>query len=236
MKVTHLLFDLDNTLYPSTAAIDQGITSRMIGFVADLLGLDFQQAAERRKQRLPFYGTTLEWLKTEHGLKDTDAYFAAVHPPQEIQELNPDPNLRPLLQSLGLPMTILTNAPRCHAQRILEFLNVADLFTGIHDIQSNGFKGKPYPDSYRTALAAGGFTVAETVFFDDHKKYTDGYQAIGGQAVLVQHPGTATGGAHPLDSRGNQSTCQKLHSAGPAQLVIESVYQVSQVLELLAKK
>ena len=151
MKIRHLLFDLDNTLYPSTAAIDQGITSRMIGFVADVLELDFQQAAERRQQRLPFYGTTLEWLKTEHGLEDTDAYFAAVHPPQELQELNPDPNLRPLLQSLGLPMTILTNAPRCHAQRVLEFLNVADLFTGIHDIQSNGFKGKPYPDSYRTA-------------------------------------------------------------------------------------
>lgn len=233
MKIRHLLFDLDNTLYPSTAAIDQGITSRMIGFVADVLELDFQQAAERRQQRLPFYGTTLEWLKTEHGLEDTDAYFAAVHPPQELQELNPDPNLRPLLQSLGLPMTILTNAPRCHAQRVLEFLNVVDLFTGIHDIQSNGFKGKPYPDSYRTALAAGGFTVAETLFFDDHKKYTDGYQAIGGQAVLVQHPATATGHPHPLDSIVEQADSPK---TGPAQLVIASVYQVPQVLELLAKK
>ena len=134
MNIKHLLFDLDNTLYPSTAAMDQGITRRMIGFVADFLGLDFQQATERRIQRLPFYGTTLEWLKTEHGLTDIGAYFNAVHPPEEIEELNPDPNLRPLLQSLELPMTILTNAPLCHAQRILEFLNVADLFTSIHAV------------------------------------------------------------------------------------------------------
>ena len=55
MNIKHLLFDLDNTLYPSTAAMDQGITRRMIGFVADFLGLDLQQATEQRIQRLPFY-------------------------------------------------------------------------------------------------------------------------------------------------------------------------------------
>ena len=225
MTIRHLLFDLDNTLYPSTAAMDQGVTRRMIGFVADLLGLDYQQAAERRVQRLPHYGTTLEWLKTEHGLTDVAAYFSAVHPPEEIQELSPDPNLRPLLQSLGLPMTILTNSPRVHAQRVLEFLDVADLFSGIHDIESNGLKGKPYPEAYRAALSAAGFGIEETVFFDDHKKYTDGYQRLGGQAVLVRHPETA-GKRHPLDSLSPPDV--------PPQIVIESVYHVPQVLERLS--
>ena len=224
MNIKHLLFDLDNTLYPSTAAMDQGITRRMIGFVADFLGLDLQQATEQRIQRLPFYGTTLEWLKTEHGLTDITAYFNAVHPPEEIEELPPDPNLRPFLQSLKLPMTILTNAPLCHAQRVLEFLNVADLFTSIHDIESNGFKGKPYPEAYKRALSTAGFSIEETVFFDDHKKYTDGYQAIGGQAVLVQHPEQA-GQQHPLDSLSSSNQLP--------QLVIQSVYQVPQVLTQL---
>lgn len=228
MKITHLLFDLDNTLYPSTTAIDQGITRRMIGFVADFLGLDYQEASQRRAQRLPHYGTTLEWLRTEHGLEDTDAYFSAVHPPQEIQELSPDPNLRPLLQSLGLPMTILTNSPLAHAQRVLEHLDVSDLFTGIHDIQSNGLKGKPYPDAYWNALSAAGFGLEETVFFDDHRKYTDGYQAIGGQAVLVRP--RDTGQSHPLDRHSSPAL------SGPPQLVIASVYQVPQALELLAKE
>lgn len=228
MKTTHLLFDLDNTLYPSTTAIDQGITRRMIGFVADFLGLDYQDAAQLRVQRLPHYGTTLEWLRTEHGLEDTDAYFSAVHPPQEIQELSPDPNLRPLLQSLGLPMTILTNSPLSHALRVLEHLDVADLFTGIHDIQSNGLRGKPYPEAYRNALSAAGFGLEETVFFDDHKKYTDGYQAIGGQAVLVRHSDNSQ--PHPLDTHSTPAP------GGPPQLVIASVYQVPQALELLARE
>lgn len=122
-------------------------------------------------------------------------------------------------------MTILTNAPLCHAQRVLEFLNVADLFTSIHDIQSNGFKGKPYPEAYHKALTTSGFDIAETIFFDDHKKYTDGYQALGGQAVLVQHPAEANR-CHPLDSHSNSDLLP--------QLVIPSVYQIPQVLEQLS--
>ena len=110
-------------------------------------------------------------------------------------------------------------------QGVGEFLNVADLFTSIHDIQSNGFKGKPYPEAYHKALASSGFSISQTIFFDDHKKYTDGYQALGGQAVLVQHPSEANR-PHPLDS----------HSAPDVlpQLVIPSVYQIPQVLEQLA--
>ena len=222
MQAAHLLFDLDNTLYPSTAAIDQGITRRMIGFVANLLNIDLQQAERLRAKRLPFYGTTLEWLKTEHGLEDVESFFSAVHPPEELDEIPPDPKLRPLLQSLGLPMTILTNAPLCHAQRVLEFLNVADLFVGIHDIQRNGFKGKPYPDAYLQALSTSGFTVEETVFFDDHKKYTKGYQDLGGQAVLIQ----GSSGTEILTIPAPQDNLLP-------QLAIESVYQVPKVLDYL---
>ena len=129
MKITHLLFDLDNTLYPSTAKIDEGITHRMLSFTANLLGVSYEEAVQRRIERLPLYGTTLEWLRTEHGLVDVDEYFSAVHPPEEVNELQKDVNLRPLLKSLGLPMTILTNAPRRHAVRVLEFLEIADFQT-----------------------------------------------------------------------------------------------------------
>lgn len=249
MNINHLLFDLDNTLYPSTAAIDQGISSRMVGFVADFLGLDYQQAAQRRKQRLPLYGTTLEWLITEYNLKDVDSFFSAIHPPEEIQELSKDPNLRPFLKSLGLPMTILTNAPLCHATRVLEYLEVADLFTSVHTIQSNNLKGKPYAVAYHKALSATGFTLEETVFFDDHPKYTNGYQVLGGQAVLIQHPETKEG--HSLDlgqgdrvhsdlvQRENQEDSLSFIPAPEAgllpQVVIPSVYQVPQVLEFFAK-
>ncbi|AEE15892.1 HAD-IA family hydrolase [Treponema brennaborense] len=221
---THLLLDLDNTLYPASAAMDRGITTRMLHFTAELLGVSYEQAVKERERRLPNYGTTLEWLRSEHGLTDTDAYFAAVHPPQEIEELTPDPHLRSLLQSFALPMTVLTNAPEIHALRVLDFLNVADLFTGIYDIQSNGFKGKPYPQAYLTAIEGAGSTVSETLFFDDHKKYTDGYVHIGGTAVLVKQ------------QSGIDSAVSQVHADSDAKTyVISSVYDIPALLARLAR-
>ena len=82
MTVKHLIFDLDNTLYPATSKMDDGITRRMIAFVADWLKTDRAHAEILRAEGLPRYGTTLEWLMQEAGLQDIEAYFRAVHPAQ----------------------------------------------------------------------------------------------------------------------------------------------------------
>lgn len=183
--IRHLLLDLDNTLYPASGAMDEGITNRMLDFVARFLAVPLEEAKKYRIEGLKSCGTTLEWLRTRHGLTDMDAFFAAVHPESEIDELTADANLRPYLLSLGLPMTLLTNAPMAHATRVLDFFNIKDLFTGIYDLTFHNGKGKPHASSFLDTLAAAGFSVAETLFVDDLPKYCRGFQAIGGKAVLV---------------------------------------------------
>jgi len=181
----HLLLDLDNTLYPASGGMDEGITRRMLGFVSSFLGVPFEEGVRLRKEGLLTYGTTLEWLRTERGLSDENAFFQAVHPDSEIEELRKDPALRPYLASLGLPMTLLTNAPRIHADRLLAFFGIADLFTGVFDLNWHNGRGKPHADCFLNTLKAVGFGVEETLFVDDLPKYTRGYKALGGQAVLV---------------------------------------------------
>jgi len=183
--IRHLLLDLDNTLYPASGGMDEGITRRMIGFVASWLGVPVDEAVRLRVAGLPGYGTTLEWLKAEHGLTDDAVYFEAVHPQSEIEELTPDPALREYLLSLGLPMTLLTNAPMSHAERLLRFFNVSDVFLGVFDVTYHGGKGKPHPSSFLDTLEAVGHGVEDSLFVDDHPKYVRGYRAIGGQAVIV---------------------------------------------------
>lgn len=187
--IRHILFDIDNTLYRASDGMDEGITRRMLQFVARYLGTSFEESLARRASGLPKYGTTLEWLKAEHGLTDETAYFDAVHPESELSELKPDPNLRSYLLSLGLPMTVLTNAPMSHALRVLKFYNVDDIFTGIYDITFHGGKGKPHESAFRATLEASGFGVDETLFLDDLPKYARGYKAIGGKAVIVDETG-----------------------------------------------
>jgi len=187
--IRHLLLDLDNTLYPASGGMDEGITRRMLEFVAQFLGVTFEEGVKLRLKGIPSYGTTLEWLKAEHGLTDQNAFFDAVHPESEITELQDDPALRPFLLSLGLPMTLLTNAPMTHARRVLRFFHIEDVFTGIYDLTFNKGKGKPHPDSFLNTLTAAGFTVQESLFVDDHPKYVRGYKNIGGRAAIVDESG-----------------------------------------------
>ena len=185
--IEHLLFDLDNTLYPASAPINKGIASRMSCFVTDFLHVPAEEAAEMRRSGLTRFGTTLEWLRTEHSLDKAgiEAFFAAVHPASEADEVPFDPQLRNLLLHIPLPKSILTNAPIEHAERILRMLSIEDLFVSVCDLRANNLYGKPYPDSYANAAALSGFTIAQTLFIDDHLKYTTGYAKIGGKAVLI---------------------------------------------------
>lgn len=190
MKVAHLIFDLDDTLYPSSSGMNKAIAHNMIAFVAEFLHVPYEQAVKIRLERLCHFGSTLEWLMSE-GLTDAEPYFAAVHPENETDGLVKAPGLRPFLQSLHIPMTILTNAPSEHAERVLKFLEVRDLFDSITDIRDCGLKGKPYAVAFETALKRAGGTVQDSLFIDDQKKYTAGYENVGGVAVQVGSGGGA---------------------------------------------
>ena len=178
---------MDNTLYPSTDKIETCMTYRMITFISHFTGLSYEEAKNERLARLPFYGTTLEWLRKERNLSDVDSYFDFIHPESEIQEISYDPKLRLFLQDLGKTyhMSVLTNAPMVHAKRTLELLDVYDLFDGIYDITANDFQGKPYPNAYLKPILEKNFTVDETLFIDDHPKYIRGYNHLGGKSVLI---------------------------------------------------
>lgn len=184
-KIEHLVFDLDNTLYPASSKMDSGITSRMINFAAKQIGVSVEEATKLRKERMPIYGTSLGWLSAEHGLTDIQGFFAAVHPENEIEELDFDPKLRGFLQNLPLPMTILTNSPTIHANRVLDFFNIKDLFIFISDIETNGLKGKPNKNAYFNAVFQNNYNLSNSLFFDDHEKYTKGFTALGGKSILV---------------------------------------------------
>lgn len=178
---------MDNTLYPASSAMDKGITRRMLECVADFFHCTMDEAIALRLERIVHYSTTLEWLRSE-GLTDIEGFLAHVHPSNEAEELPPQPGLRDFLISLNMPMSILTNAPHEHADTVLGKLGIADLFEVVTDIRDAGFNGKPYPDSYMAALKKVGATIENTLFLDDMQKYTDGWVALGGTAVLIGSP------------------------------------------------
>jgi putative hydrolase of the HAD superfamily len=183
--ITQLLFDLDNTLYSARYGLEEKVNQRLMEFLSRYLKRSPEEAARERAERIRFYGTTLEWLMAEKGLSDPEVYLRAIHPEDEADRLEEDPELRPFLEGLGLPMAILTNSPMEHAERILSKLKIGDLFTHVFDIRSNKFKGKPDPGVFRRALDILGSRPETTLFVDDYPKYLGGFLALGGRGVLI---------------------------------------------------
>ena len=129
------------------------------------------------------------------------------------------------------PKSILTNAPHEHSDRVLEKLGVADLFMAVTDIRDANFYGKPYPDAYFAALKKAGTGIEDTLFLDDMQKYTDGWTALGGTAVLI---GSPNGKALAPDAR-PMIEARKANKNLPQGKTIrlQSIYQLPQLLSEL---
>ncbi|MCH5292931.1 MAG: HAD-IA family hydrolase [Treponema sp.] len=227
MGYKHLLFDMDNTLYPASSAMNDGITRRMLECVADFFHCTFEQADALRRERIVHFSTTLEWLRSE-GMNDVEGFLAHVHPANETDELLPQPGLRDFLTSLPHPKSILTNAPHEHADRVLAKLGIADLFVAVTDIRDANFNGKPYPDAYISALRKAGSTVEDTLFLDDMRKYTDGWEALGGTAVLI---GEENGRPLAPDAKAMKSAREinSLEKKGRT-IRLGSIYEIKKIL------
>jgi putative hydrolase of the HAD superfamily len=195
--IRYILFDLDNTLYPSSLGLDEEMGERIKEFVARYLGLSKEKAQEFRSERGARYGTTLEWLIAEKGLVDIESYYAAVHPEGEEARLEPDPELRDFLAKLPVPAAILTNSPMEHAERVLRKLDLEGLFTHIFDIRWNGLKGKPAESAFRRVLLEIGMKSEEVLFVDDLPTYVEGFIRIGGRGVLLDEQDIHKGSAYP---------------------------------------
>lgn len=179
-----LFFDLDDTLYPTSAGVWSAIRLRMDQYMHERLKLDLDAIPKMRQHFLETYGTTLRGLQ-HHFAVDTEDFLAYVHnlPVQEM--IQPNPKLRAILLSLPQARWVFTNADDKHAARVLSALRIEDCFTGIIDVHAMDFIPKPDPLSYQKALKLAGAVAQESVIFDDATRNLIPAQKMGFTTVLV---------------------------------------------------
>lgn len=151
VAATSWLFDLDNTLYPASAALFEQVSGRINRFVADYLGLDSEAAYGVQKTLLKEYGSTLRGLMTQNGA-DPKAFLDFVHD-IDYGVLDPDERLGEALAALPGRKLVFTNASAGHAHAVLDRLGVADAFEAIFDIVAADYQPKPTPAIYDTLVA-----------------------------------------------------------------------------------
>ncbi len=177
------VFDLDDTLYPPGSRFMGLIQQRINDYVVRAAGLPAEEAMVVQKGYLRDYGTSLAGLMAHHRI-DPHAFLAEVHD-VPLDVLTPDPGLRAALERLEGPRVVFTNGSMAHARRVVEKLELADLFDGLFSLEDADLIPKPDPRTFARMIGKFGLDPATAAFFEDTARNLPPAKAIGMTTVLV---------------------------------------------------
>lgn len=184
--LTHVetwLFDLDNTLYPTTSGFMGEIERRMTDYVQRLTGLPRDEAYKLQKTYLAKYGLTLSGLIQHHGVDPAE--YHAMFDDLPLESLAESPELIAAIERLPGRRLIFTNANDVHAERVLARLGLAHLFDDVFHIALAAYAPKPSRAAFEAIDAAHGIDPAVTAFFEDSERNLEPAAELGMTTVLV---------------------------------------------------
>lgn len=182
-RIDTWLFDLDGALYPLECGFLGQMEKKMTAEVARLLGLDLMAAYAVQKKYLAEHGTTLSGLMIHHDI-EPQPFMDAVHD-IPLDCVPQDPRLREGLERLPGRRLVFTNADEAHALRVLERLEIQDLFDDVFHIALSGYVPKPRPEAFAAMSARHAITPATTCFFEDTARNLEPAAGLGMTTVLV---------------------------------------------------
>lgn len=212
--IEHILFDLDDTLYPVNAGLMQEISVRMNEFMIKNLGIPEADVSRVRQDYWARYGTTLRGLYIERHI-DAQAFLDFVHDIRVSEYLQADLELNAVLVALPQTKYIFTNAPADHARRVLDALGVGEHFAEIYDINFIEYESKPTRSAYEKVLAAIGAQADACLMVEDSARNLVPAKDLGMHTVLLDVKSSAVQPVPGVD------------------YVIQRIYQIVDVLKEL---
>ncbi len=182
--VKFIIFDLDDTLYPSSNGLMDEIGRRIQTWLCEHLNLSWEDAVALRRKYYHQYGTTLGGLVAEHEI-DAHDYLVYVHDIPLEKYIAPNPALGAMLDTIPLRRVVYTNATAEYARRVLGVLGVAEHFEDIVGIEEVGLLNKPYQEAYERVLVRLGAWGPECIMVEDAARNLRPAKALGMTTVLV---------------------------------------------------
>jgi putative hydrolase of the HAD superfamily len=177
------IFDLDNTLYPSSSDLWPKIDRQITLFLAELFGIDGLSSRALQKFYYQRYGTSLKGLMLDYGIDPQD--FLEFAHDIDRSTLAPDPALSAHISRLPGRKLIYTNGSEGHAIATAQQLGILQHFSGIFDIVAADYVPKPDPLPYARFFARFGVEPARAAMFEDLEKNLLVPHQSGMKTVLV---------------------------------------------------
>jgi putative hydrolase of the HAD superfamily len=190
------IFDLDNTLYPSSANLFAQIDVRMGEYIQRLLDCDPAEARRVQKGFFHSHGTTLSGLMEVHGAAPAD-FLDYVHD-IDLAVLAEDRRVIEGVARLPGRKLVFTNGDERYARRVLARLGLGESFEAVHDIHATAYVPKPQASAYQGFCAAYAIDPAAALFVEDMAQNLAPAKALGMTTVWVNN-GSERGAhaAHP---------------------------------------
>ena len=178
------VFDLDNTLYPSSCRLYLEVEQRMARYIMDELKLDLEGAHALRRRYFQEHGTTLRGLMNEYGI-EPDRFLDYVHE-IDVSAVQPAPALARALMALPGRKLVFTNGTRRHATRVLERLEIAGHFDAIHDIVAIEYRPKPNAAGYRALVDTYAIVPTRAAMIEDMARNLPPAAALGMTTIWLR--------------------------------------------------
>jgi putative hydrolase of the HAD superfamily len=186
-----ILFDLDETLYPSQSGLMVEIGRLMGQYMEERLGMSPTEVPALREFYYRTYGTTMRGLQIHHGI-DPEDYLAYVHRVPLEDYIGPNGELDRVLAEIEAEKVVFTNASAEHARHVLAILGIERHFNCIIDVRALGYMSKPNPEAYQRALEILGVEGDECLIIDDRARNLAPAKKLGMITVLVSNEKTVS--------------------------------------------
>ncbi len=165
INFNHWFFDLDNTLYCANSGIFDQIHKRMGEYISKKLNISIKEAKYLQKKYFIENGTTLYGLMVNHKIKPEEfLYF--VHD-INFDVVKPNHKLNSLIKKISKKKIIFTNADMPYVEKILNKLNLENVFNDIFDIKKMNYVPKPNVKTYKKLINTYKVKTDKAVLFDD---------------------------------------------------------------------
>ena len=180
------LFDLDNTLHDANPHIFPAMSSAMLRYVAEKVGIDAAAARNLRDHYWQRYGATLTGLVRHHGVDARD-FLARTHdfldalPRMVVHE----PALRHMLRQLPGRKILFSNAPRRYVDAVLRHIGIRSQFDSCWAIEDLRYIPKPHAAAFRHLLHKERLDPHRCIFVEDSAANLKTAKRLGMKTVLV---------------------------------------------------
>jgi len=164
-KIKYWIFDLDNTLYPSSTNLFSKIDKLMATFIIDKLNVTHQEAMQMKNDYFRKHGTTLNGLIKNHKIDPHD-FLEFVHN-IDYSFLKKNTKLNDQIKCLPGEKIIFTNGSKKHAERVIETLEIEKNQFSIFDIVDSDFIPKPEKKPYEKLISQFRIIPEQSIFIED---------------------------------------------------------------------